>query len=245
MIKVSNLSKKFGDNVVLKQIDLDIKEGETTVIIGPSGTGKSTLLRCLNFLETPTTANINIDELHVDAEHCNKKQITELRKKTAFVFQNYALFANKTALENITEGLITVRGKTKAVAEQEALAILESIGLADRKDAYPSALSGGQQQRIGIGRAMAAQSKVILFDEPTSALDPEWVGEVLGLMRKLAEQRQTMLIVTHEMQFAKEIADRIIFMDQGQIIEQGSADMIFNNPQDPRTQAFLRRVSQA
>lgn len=245
MIKVSNLSKSFGDNIVLKQIDLDIKEGETTVIIGPSGTGKSTLLRCLNFLETPTTASINIDELHLDAETCSKKQITELRKKTAFVFQNYALFANKTALENITEGLITVRGKTKTVAEQEALSILKSIGLADRKDAYPSALSGGQQQRIGIGRAMAAQSKVILFDEPTSALDPEWVGEVLGLMRKLAEQRQTMLIVTHEMQFAKEIADRVIFMDQGQIIEQGSAEMIFNNPQDPRTQAFLRRVNQA
>lgn len=244
MIKVSNLSKKFDDNVVLKQIDLDIKEGETTVIIGPSGTGKSTLLRCLNFLEIPTTAQINIDELSIDSQKYSKAQITELRKKTAFVFQNYALFANKTALENITEGLITVRGKSKAVAEQEATAILKNIGLLDKKDAYPSSLSGGQQQRIGIGRAMAAQSKVILFDEPTSALDPEWVGEVLNLMRQLALQKQTMLIVTHEMQFAKEIADRVIFMDQGQIIEQGSADMIFNNPQDPRTQAFLRRVNQ-
>lgn len=244
MIKVANLSKHFGDNVVLRQIDLDIKEGETTVIIGPSGTGKSTLLRCLNFLEHPTSATITIDDLVVDANSATKKQITALRKKTAFVFQNYALFANKTALENITEGLITVRGKSVVIAKQEAQAILKSIGLADKQDYYPSALSGGQQQRIGIARAMAAQSKVILFDEPTSALDPEWVGEVLGLMRQLAKQKQTMLIVTHEMQFAKEIADRVIFMDQGQIIEQGSADMIFNNPQDPRTRTFLQRVNQ-
>ena len=244
MIKVANLSKNFGDNVVLRQIDLDIKEGETTVIIGPSGTGKSTLLRCLNFLEQPTSATITIDNLVVDASTATKKQITELRKKTAFVFQNYALFANKTALENITEGLITVRGKSADVARQEALTILKSIGLTDKKDSYPSALSGGQQQRIGIARAMAAQSKVILFDEPTSALDPEWVGEVLTLMRQLAKQKQTMLIVTHEMQFAKEIADRVIFMDQGQIVEQGSADMIFNNPQDPRTRTFLQRVNQ-
>lgn len=244
MIKVTNLSKSFADNVVLRQIDLDIKEGETTVIIGPSGTGKSTLLRCLNFLEQPTTANITIDDLVIDANSATKKQITALRKKTAFVFQNYALFANKTALENITEGLITVRGKSAVIAKQEALTILTSIGLADKQDYYPSALSGGQQQRIGIARAMAAQSKVILFDEPTSALDPEWVGEVLGLMRQLAQQKQTMLIVTHEMQFAKEIADRVIFMDQGQIIEQGSADMIFNNPQDPRTRTFLQRVNQ-
>jgi len=244
MIQVSNLSKRFGDNLVLKQIDLDIKEGETTVIIGPSGTGKSTLLRCLNFLEQPSSAEIKIDDLVINVANFSKNQLTELRKKTAFVFQNYALFANKTALENITEGLITVRGKTKAVAEQEGLAILESIGLADKKDFYPSALSGGQQQRIGIGRAMAAHSKVILFDEPTSSLDPEWVGEVLSLMKKLAQQKQTMLIVTHEMQFAKEIADRVIFMDQGQIIEQGSAEMIFNRPEDPRTQAFLQRVNQ-
>ncbi|PKH05584.1 amino acid ABC transporter ATP-binding protein [Moritella sp. Urea-trap-13] len=244
MIKVANLSKHFGDNVVLRQIDLDIKEGETTVIIGPSGTGKSTLLRCLNFLEQPTSATITIDDLIVDANSATKKQITELRKKTAFVFQNYALFANKTALQNITEGLITVRGKSPEVAKQEAQTILKSIGLADKQDYYPSALSGGQQQRIGIARAMAAQSKVILFDEPTSALDPEWVGEVLGLMRQLAKQKQTMLIVTHEMQFAKEIADRVIFMDQGQIVEQGSADMIFNNPQDPRTRTFLQRVNQ-
>ena len=244
MIKVANLSKNFGDNVVLRQIDLDIKEGETTVIIGPSGTGKSTLLRCLNFLEQPTSATITIDNLVVDASTATKKQITELRKKTAFVFQNYALFANKTALENITEGLITVRGKSAEVAKQEALTILKSIGLTDKQNSYPSALSGGQQQRIGIARAMAAQSKVILFDEPTSALDPEWVGEVLPLMRQLAKQKQTMLIVTHEMQFAKEIADRVIFMDQGQIVEQGSADMIFNNPQDPRTRTFLQRVNQ-
>jgi putative amino-acid transport system ATP-binding protein len=244
MIQVSNLSKHFGDNVVLRQIDLDIKEGETTVIIGPSGTGKSTLLRCLNFLEQPTTGVIKIDNLEIDANNFTKKQLTELRKKTSFVFQNYALFANKTALGNITEGLTTVWGKSKADATKEALAILDSIGLSDKKDFYPSALSGGQQQRIGIGRAMASHSKVILIDEPTSALDPEWVGEVLNLMKKLAEQKQTMLIVTHEMQFAKEIADRVIFMDQGKIIEQGSANMIFNHPQDPRTQAFLKRVNQ-
>ncbi len=241
MIQVKNLSKHFGNNVVLRQIDLDIKEGETTVIIGPSGTGKSTLLRCLNFLEQPTTAEIRIDDLLIDT-NSSKKQITELRKKTAFVFQNYALFANKTALENITEGLITVHRKSPRVAEQEALSILTDIGLADKKDAYPSALSGGQQQRIGIGRAMAAKSKVILFDEPTSALDPEWVNEVLNLMKQLARQKQTMLIVTHEMQFAREIADRVIFMDNGMIIEQGDPERIFTNPQDPRTKSFLQRV---
>lgn len=241
MIQVKNLSKHFDDNVILKQIDLDIKEGETTVIIGPSGTGKSTLLRCLNFLERPTTAEIRIDDLRITPQS-SKKQITELRKKTAFVFQNYALFANKTALENITEGLLTVHRRAPDEAEQEALKILTDIGLADKKNAYPSALSGGQQQRIGIGRAMAAKSKVILFDEPTSALDPEWVNEVLNLMKQLARQKQTMLIVTHEMQFAREIADRVIFMDGGRIIEQGDPQKIFTNPQDPRTKSFLQRV---
>lgn len=241
MIQVKNLSKHFGDNVVLRQIDLDIKEGETTVIIGPSGTGKSTLLRCLNFLEPPTTAEIRIDDLVIDTRS-SKKQITELRKKTAFVFQNYALFANKTALQNITEGLIKVHHKQPRMAEQEALSILNDIGMANKKDAYPSALSGGQQQRIGIGRAMATKSKVILFDEPTSALDPEWVSEVLNLMKQLARQKQTMLIVTHEMQFAREIADRVIFMDDGMIIEQGDPEKIFTNPQDPRTKLFLQRV---
>lgn len=223
------------------QIDLDIKEGKTTVIIGPSGTGKSTQLRCLKFLELPNIAEIRVDDL-VIPPHSSKKQITKLRKKTAFVFQNYALFANKTALENITEGLITVHRKSAGEAEQEALCILSDIGLADKKDAYPSALSGGQQQRIGIGRAMATKSKEILFDEPTSALDPEWVSEVLNLMKQLARQKQTMLIVTHEMQFAREIADRVIFMNEGMIIDQGDPEKIFANPQDPRTKLFLQRV---
>ncbi|WP_298442005.1 amino acid ABC transporter ATP-binding protein [uncultured Ferrimonas sp.] len=242
MLTLSNLSKRFGDNTVLDGIDLNIKQGEIVAVIGPSGTGKSTLLRCINFLETPTQGSIEIDGHQVKASERSQKAIIELRKRAAFVFQNYALFANKTALENIAEGLITVWGQPKEKAHAEAQAILNDIGLGDRANAYPSALSGGQQQRVGIGRAMAAHSKVILFDEPTSALDPEWVDEVLGLIKQLAQRRQTMIIVTHEMQFAREIADRVVFMEGGRIVEQGPPAQLFENPQDPRTRQFLARA---
>ncbi|KAA9008702.1 amino acid ABC transporter ATP-binding protein [Histidinibacterium aquaticum] len=242
MISIQGLTKRFGETAVLDGIDLEIADGERVVVIGPSGTGKSTLLRCINFLDRPQSGTIRIDDLTVDAARASKTDILSLRRCTAFVFQNYALFANKTAKENIMEALVTVQRVPKEEAEERALGILKETGLADKADSYPAALSGGQQQRVGIGRAMALGAALMLFDEPTSALDPEWIGEVLDLMRRVAEQRQTMLIVTHEMQFAREIADRILFMDGGRIVEQGPPAELLDNPQDERLKRFLRRV---
>lgn len=241
-IDIDGLVKRFGDNTVLNGIDLCLQPGERVAIIGPSGTGKSTLLRCLNYLDRPDEGRITVGDLTVDATTAQKSDILALRRRTGFVFQNYALFANKTARDNIMEGLTTVRGWSKAKAQARADEILSQIGLGDRGDSYPAAMSGGQQQRVGIGRAMALDADLLLFDEPTSALDPEWVGEVLDLIRRIADGRQTMLIVTHEMQFAREIADRIVFMEGGRIVEQGPPDQIFGNAQDDRTRAFLRRV---
>ncbi|WP_104398623.1 amino acid ABC transporter ATP-binding protein [Vibrio penaeicida] len=242
MIKLDNIHKSFGDTEVLKGIDIEIQQGEIIVIIGSSGTGKSTLLRCVNFLEQANKGVISIDDITVDAEKHTKSDVLALRRKTGFVFQSYALFAHMTARKNIAEGLITVRGWKKDQALERAQAILDDIGLGDKGDSYPAALSGGQQQRVGIGRAMAFQPELLLFDEPTSALDPEWVGEVLSLMKSLAAKKQTMLVVTHEMQFAREVADRVIFMADGHIVEQGSPQDIFGNPQDPKLQKFLRQV---
>lgn len=242
-ISIRNLSKSFGDTAVLTDISLEIAPGERVVVIGPSGTGKSTLLRCLNFLDRPDAGTLQLGDLSVDAKTASRAEILALRRRTSFVFQNYALFANKTARQNITQALIAVKGLSKADANRRADDILRETGLTARAEAYPAALSGGQQQRVGIGRAMALDADLMLFDEPTSALDPEWVGEVLDLMRRVAEKRQTMLIVTHEMQFAREIADRIVFMSEGRIIEQGPPVQLLENPQDPRTKAFLRRVS--
>lgn len=242
-ISITGLNKAFGATTVLKDISLEVAPGERVVVIGPSGTGKSTLLRCLNFLDRADSGTIRVGDLTVDAATASRADILALRRRTSFVFQNYALFANKTARENITQALITVKGQTRAAAVARADVILRETGLTDRADAYPAALSGGQQQRVGIGRAMALDADLMLFDEPTSALDPEWVGEVLDLMRRVAEEHQTMLIVTHEMQFAREIADRILFMSDGQIVEQGPPEKLLRDPQDDRTKAFLRRVA--
>ncbi|ABE59949.1 amino acid ABC transporter ATP-binding protein [Chromohalobacter israelensis] len=242
MIALNGITKRFGAHTVFENIDLELERGEIIVIIGPSGTGKSTLLRCINYLEAPDAGRLTVGDLILDARHATRQEILALRRRTAFVFQNYALFANKTALDNICEGMIVVDGLPKAQAHARGREILERIGLADKADAYPASLSGGQQQRVGIGRAMAAKAEVILFDEPTSALDPEWVDEVLALMKQLALERQTMIVVSHEMQFARDVADRVVFMDEGRIIEQGPPGELFTNPQDERTQRFLRKV---
>ncbi|MCT8468695.1 amino acid ABC transporter ATP-binding protein [Chromohalobacter canadensis] len=242
MIALNGITKRFGTHTVFENIDLELAQGEIIVVIGPSGTGKSTLLRCINYLEAPDAGRLTVGDLSLDAENATRREILALRRRTAFVFQNYALFANKTALDNICEGMIVVDGLPKVQAHARGREILERIGLADKADAYPASLSGGQQQRVGIGRAMAAKAEVILFDEPTSALDPEWVDEVLALMKQLALERQTMIVVSHEMQFAREVADRVLFMDDGHIIEQAPPSELFTNPQDERTQRFLRKV---
>ncbi|QFT99864.1 putative amino-acid import ATP-binding protein YxeO (plasmid) [Roseovarius sp. THAF8] len=242
MIKIEGLTKRFDGTPVLDNIDLTIEEGERVVVIGPSGTGKSTLLRCVNFLDRPQSGTISIGGLTVDTARASRADILTLRRCTAFVFQNYALFANKTAKQNIMEALITVQKRPRDEAERRAMEVLAETGLAEKADSYPAALSGGQQQRVGIGRAMALDACLMLFDEPTSALDPEWVGEVLDLIRRVAERRQTMLIVTHEMQFAREIADRVIFMDGGRIVEQGPPEKVLGQPRDERLKRFLRRV---
>ncbi|RDW18113.1 amino acid ABC transporter ATP-binding protein [Oceanobacillus arenosus] len=242
MITVKNLKKRFGNNVVLDGIDIHVNEGEVLAIIGPSGSGKSTLLRCLNLLEKPEEGIIQIAGTKVDARKMNSKAIYQLRQQTAMVFQHYNLFKNKTALENVTESLIIAKKMKKSEAEKIGKELLEKVGLKDKFHQYPATLSGGQQQRVGIARALAVNPSAILFDEPTSALDPEWVSEVLQVMKEIAEQKSTMIIVTHEMQFAEEVADRVIFMADGNIVEENTPYEIFNRPQSPRTQQFLKKI---
>ncbi|KJF86441.1 ATP-binding cassette domain-containing protein [Photobacterium phosphoreum] len=242
MINIKKLTKRFGENTIFSDLDLSIKQGEIVAIIGPSGTGKSTFLRCLNYLDSANSGTITINDVEVDCQQPKKNDILALRRQTGFVFQNYALFNHLTALQNISEGLRVVKGFNAAQAQQRALNILTDIGLADKANSYPAALSGGQQQRVGIGRAMALEAELLLLDEPTSALDPLWVNEVLNLIKQLAKQQQTMLIVTHELQFAREVADRVIFMADGQFVEQGPPQQIFNHPHDPRLKAFLAQI---
>ena len=238
MIDIENLRKSFGDVEVLKGIDLTIKEKEVVVIIGPSGSGKSTLLRCMNYLEEPTSGKVSVDGIVLDGE----ANINKVREEVGMVFQRFNLFPHMTVLNNIMLAPIKVRHITKAEAEDTARKLLARVGLADKADAYPNQLSGGQQQRVAIARALAMKPKVMLFDEPTSALDPEMVGEVLDVMRKLAEEGMTMVIVTHEMGFAREVGDRLLFVDDGRIIEQGDPKEVFEHPQEERTRLFLSKV---
>ena len=242
MIKVTDLHKSFGELAVLKGIDFQADTGEVIVIIGPSGMGKSTFLRCINYIERPEKGIIEIDNVKVDAEKCTEKEIKQLRLKTSMVFQNYNIFKNKTVIENVMLPMTSVQKIEKEIAKEKALQYLDQVGLLDKVNEYPSRLSGGQQQRVGIAREMAVNPKLILLDEPTSSLDPELVLGILDILRNLAnEHKRTMIIVTHEMSFAKEIADRIIFMDDGRIIEEGTPEKIFSNPQNERTKRFLER----
>ena len=243
MIKAENIKLSFGNNEVLKGINFKIEKGQVISIIGPSGSGKSTLLRSLNFLETPTSGTITFDNKTFDLSKINKKDIAELRKYTTMVFQNYNLFKNKTALENVMEGLLIVKKMNKEKAAETGLKMLEKVGLKDKADFYPNQLSGGQQQRVGIARAVAMNPEVILLDEPTSALDPELIGEVLKVIKDMVKENMTMIIVTHEMQFAREISDYIVFMDTGTVVEEGTPEEIFNNSENERLQNFLKRYS--
>ncbi|WP_270165690.1 amino acid ABC transporter ATP-binding protein [Paenibacillus sp. SYP-B4298] len=239
MLKVNGLSKHYGKHEVLKQIDLEIGRREVVAIIGPSGSGKSTLLRCLNLLETPDTGTIEIDGFAIDAGKLKKSDAYALRQKSSMVFQHYNLFKNKTALQNVIEALVVTKKMPKPDAVALGAKLLEQVGLAAKADSYPSMLSGGQQQRVAIARALAVNPAVILLDEPTSALDPELVGEVLQVIRSIVDTDTTMLIVTHEMAFAREIADRVIFMADGSIVEQGNPQQLFGSPQQERTRRFL------
>ena len=239
MINVKNLHKCFGENEVLKGINENIKKGEVVVVIGPSGSGKSTFLRCLNLLEVPTDGEIIFEDKNITDKNTN---INEIREKMGMVFQQFNLFPHKTVLSNLTIAPINVKNKSKAEAEKKAKDLLKKVGLLEKADAYPASLSGGQKQRIAIARALAMEPDVMLFDEPTSALDPEMVGEVLNVMKELAKEGMTMVVVTHEMGFAREVGDRILFMDGGNIVEQGTPEEIFDNPKNPRTQDFLSKV---
>ena len=230
---------------VLCGVDLTVEKGDVVAILGPSGSGKTTLLRCLNFLETADAGTLTFDGEAFDLAHADRASIARLRRKTAFVFQNYNLFRNKTALQNVTEGLIVARKMPKNEANAIGMKMLEKVGLADRADYYPRQLSGGQQQRVAIARALAMEPSILCFDEPTSALDPELTGEVLRVIKSLAEKHTTMVIVTHEMSFAQDVSDKVLFMDGGLIVEQGTAEEVFVHPKKERTKAFLSRYNHA
>lgn len=242
MLEINNVYKAFHENEVLKGVSIKVNKGDVVVILGPSGSGKTTFLRCINFLEKADAGEIVFDNQGILFSEASKKEINNIRKKTAFVFQNYNLFQNKTALENVTEGLIIARKVPKQEAINIAKRALDKVGLSDKYDYYPSKLSGGQQQRVGIARAIAVNPEVILFDEPTSALDPELIGEILTVMKTLASEGITMIVVTHEMSFAQDVANHIVFMDGGVIVEEGPPEIIFKQPKEERTRQFLRRI---
>ena len=235
--------KVISELPVLRGVDLTVEKGDVVAILGPSGSGKTTLLRCLNFLETADAGQLVFDGESFDLAHASRADIARLRKKTAFVFQNYNLFRNKTALQNVTEGLIVARKLPKEQADEIGMKMLAKVGLANRADYYPRQLSGGQQQRVAIARALAADPEIIYFDEPTSALDPELTGEVLSVMRQLAEEGMTMLVVTHEMGFARNVSSKTVFMENGVVVEQAPSQQFFASPKEERTRAFLRRIA--
>ena len=242
MLEIKDIHKAFNKHQVLSGVSIKVDKGDVVVILGPSGSGKTTLLRCVNFLERADKGEILFDDMKVNVTSASTADINRIRKRTAFVFQNYNLFSNKTALENVTEGLIIARKVPKAAAIDIAKQALDKVGLSDRQDYYPAKLSGGQQQRVGIARAIAVNPDVILFDEPTSALDPELIGEVLAVMKRLAREGTTMVVVTHEMSFAQEVASHIVFMDGGVIVEAGPPKEFFRAPREDRTRQFLRRI---
>ena len=242
MLEVRNVCKRFGDLQVLRDVSLSVDKGDVIAVLGPSGSGKTTLLRCINYLETADSGTMVFDGETFDLHATRRADIARLRRKTAFVFQNYNLFLNKTALQNVTEGLIIARKISKAYANEIGRKMLEKVGLSDRADHYPSQLSGGQQQRVAIARALATNPEIILFDEPTSALDPELIGEVLAVMRGLAREGMTMLVVTHELSFARSVSNKVVFMEDGAVVEAADAKSFFENPREERTRAFLRTL---
>ncbi|MDO5456996.1 MAG: amino acid ABC transporter ATP-binding protein [Atopococcus tabaci] len=242
MLQLDHIYKSYGDHHVLKDINLHVDQGDVVSLIGPSGTGKTTLLRTINYLEPADKGTITINGISVNTEKAKQSDIIKLRRQTAMVFQNYSLFRNKTVLENVTEGLTIVQGKSKEEAEEIAIREISRVGMADNVDKYPYQLSGGQQQRIGIARAMALNPSVILLDEPTSSLDPERSAEVMRILQNLAELGTTMLITTHEMEFAKHVSNKVVFMENGHIVEEGSPDQIFQNPVEERTRQFVRKL---
>ena len=243
ILEAKGIEKSFGEAKILKGLDLSIDKGDVVAILGRSGSGKTTLLRCLDFLEKADGGTLIFDGVSYDLKTISKKDIRELRKKTGFVFQNYNLFSNMTALENVMEGLVTARKINKKEALETSLSMLEKVGMLEWKDHYPIQLSGGQQQRVAIARALATKPEVIYFDEPTSALDPELTGEVLTVMKKLAEDGMTMIVVTHEMGFARRVANRVVFMEEGIVLEEGDPETIFTSPKEKRTQEFINRIT--
>lgn len=242
MLEIKKIHKSFGALEVLKGVDISVEKGDVVAILGPSGSGKTTLLRCINFLETADRGDMIFDGESFDMGRMSRKDIARIRKKTAFVFQNYNLFSNKTALQNVTEGLIVARKMPKAQAVEIGKRALDKVGLSDRYDYYPIQLSGGQQQRVAIARALATDPEIIYFDEPTSALDPELIGEVLSVMRQLAGEGMTMLVVTHEMGFARNVSSKVVFMEDGVVVESRPSKDFFENPNEERTRAFLRTI---
>ena len=241
LLEIKNIHKSFGNLNVLNGMDITVHKGDVIAILGPSGSGKTTLLRCINYLETADQGSMRFNDVDYDLAHASKQEIAKLRKDTAFVFQNYNLFANKTALENVTLGLTVARKMSKEEANNIGMQMLEKVGMKDRASHYPSQLSGGQQQRVAIARALATHPDIIYFDEPTSALDPELIGEVLSVMKTLANEGMTMVVVTHEMSFAKNVSNHVILMEEGNIVEQGSSKDFFEHPKQERTKEFLRK----